>query len=295
MFSRRLAAAALACAAAMPAAAHPSRGIVIDRAGTIYFSDLVRIWRIDGTRLRLVRTNPGTHTHAMVLDPAGNVVWEESRYDPASQRYTETIWTVSGGRLAKRYGPTARLARGAGIVRDRHGCTFHSDQAARLGPGLVHRLCPGRAPVRLFGSAHDDARFRPALVNDVAGVALAPDGSFVFRHGGAVRAVDARGSARLLADRIAVENFGIAVDGAGRLLVAENANRRVLRIADGRRQVVAATPRGWAPTGVAAGGSNIVVLEASDYRRGQPLRMRVRKIAADGRSNVLAQVTVPEP
>lgn len=293
--SKRLIAVAALALAPAPALAHPSRGIAVDRNGTIVFSDLVRIWRIEGNRLRLVRSNPDTHTHAMIVDARGDLVWEESAYDPASQGYSETIWQLSGNRLTRRFGPLRRLPRGLGIARDRHGCTFHSDWVGRAGPSLVHRLCPGRAPVRLFGSASDDARYRPALVSDVAGVALAADGSFVFRHGTTVRSVTAARQVRVLATDIAPENYGIALDGSGGLLVAENRNRRILRFSGGRREVVAVSAPGWAPTGVAARGGAIVVLEASDYRQGQPARMRVTLFEGGARPRTLAQVTVPQP
>jgi hypothetical protein len=275
------------------AAAHPSRGIVVDRGGTVYFSDLVRVWRLDGTRLQLVRRNPGSHTHSMAIDGAGRIVWDESTYDPGRDTYSETVWELARDRPRRRFGPMRPPPRGLGIVADREGCTFHAGQIGRSGPALVHRWCPNRAPARLFGSQADDRRFRRDLVQDVAGVALAPDGRFVFRQGRAVRAVDRRGRVQVLARNIANENFGIALDPAGALLVAEHANRRVLRIAGGRTRVVATTPPGWAPTGVAAGRDAVYVLEASDHRQGQPIRMRVRRIAQDGRARVLAQVVVP--
>lgn len=290
---RALLAALLALLGAPPAAAHPSRGIAVDRGGTVYFSDLIRVWRLDGTRLRLVRRNPGTHTHSMAIDGAGRLVWEESSYDPGRGTYTETVWELAGDRARRRFGPMRPPPRGLGIVADRQGCTFHAGQIGQKGPVVAHRWCPGRRPARLFGSEADDRRFRRDLVQDVAGVALAPDGRFVFRQGGAVRAVDSGGRVQVLARNIAKENFGIALEPAGGLLVAEHGNRRVLRIAGGRTLVATTTPPGWAPTGVAAGRDAFYVLEASDYRQGQPTRMRVRRIARDGSRRVLAQVVVP--
>ena len=288
---------ALALAASLlaaPAAAHPSRGIAVDERGTVYFSDLIRVWRIDGARLRLVRRNPGTHTHALAIDPAGRLVWEESAYDPARNSYAESIWQLAGNRVSRRLGPLSPPPRGLGITFDRAGCSFHADQAARGGPALVHRWCRGRPSVRLVGTAADDRRFRPALVNDIGGTALAADGRFVFRHGGMVRAVGRRGRVQLLARNVANENFGIALDPAGALLVAEHGKRRVLRVVGGRATIAARSPAGWGPTGVAAGRGFIVLLEASDHRRGEPARMRVRRIAG-GRSQVLAEVAVPQP
>ena len=277
---------------AAPAAAHPSRGIAVDDRGTVYFSDLIRVWRIDGAWLRLVHRNPGTHTHALAIDPGGRLVWEESAYDPARNSYAESIWQLAGGRVSRRLGPLSPPPRGLGITFDSAGCSFHADQVSRGGPALVHRWCRGRQSVRLVGGAADDRRFRPALVNDLGGTALAADGRFVFRHGGTVRAVDRRGRVQVLARNVANENFGIALDPSGALLVAEHGNRRVLRIAAARATVAARSPAGWGPTGVAAGRGFIVLLEASDYRRGEPTRMRVRRIAG-GQSRVLAQVTVP--
>ena len=291
----RLAVLAALLVLSAPAIAHPSRGIAVDREGTIYFSDLIRIWRLDGTRLRLVHRNPGTHTHALAIDASGRLVWEESSYDPASQVFRETIWELRGNRAARRFGPMSPPPRGIGIIADRDRCTFHADQVGRGGPGIVHRWCPGRPPVRLYGTAADDRRFRSVSAQDIGGTALAAEGRFLFRQGGVVRAVDRRGRLQVLARTIADENFGIAVDSAGALLVAENRNRRVLRIVGGRARVAATSPPGWAPTGVAAGRGGLFLLEASDYRRGQAPRMRVRQIGPGGRARVLAQVTVPQP
>ena len=231
----------------------------------------------------------------MAIDAAGHIVWEESSYDPASRTYQETVWQLSRGRLSRRFGPVSRPSRGLGIIRDRQGCTWHSDQAGRVGRSLVHRLCPGRPPVRLVGSAADDARFRPELINDLGGTLLAPDGRFMFRHGGTIRSVDPRGLVRLVASGLAVENFGIALDQAGRLLVAEHGNRRVVRISGRQRQVVAASAPGWAPTGVTARRDAIHVLEASDHRPGRPPRVRVGQIGPDGRARMVAEVEVPQP
>ena len=92
---------------------------------------------------------------------------------------------------------------------------------------------------------------------------------------------------------VADENFGLAVDSRGRVLVAEAAARRVIRIEDGRKTPLASSARPWFPTGVAARGDTIFVLEATDYVRGTPVRMRVRRIAASGESRTLATVSIP--
>ena len=280
--------------AAAPASAHPSRGIAVGPGGKVYFSDLTRIWRIEGDKRVLVRDNRGNHSHAMIVDPSGTLAWEESDYDPATGRYLETIWQLGPRGPQRRFGPALNPPLGIGIARDRAGCTYRVDQRGRGGPALVFRRCPGRATERLVGSEAAAKGFHPELVNDVGGVAFTPDGHFLFRHGGAVRKIDAAGRVTTVASGFADENFGIAMDRGGRLLVAEFNRRRVVGVAGGKRSVAAVSPPGWAPSGVAAGpAGRFYVLEASIYRPGRPLRMQVREI--DGpRATLVARLTVAE-
>jgi len=288
---------ALVCAA--PVHAHPARGIVVAADGRVVFSDLERIWSIDrGGRLRKVIEHRGAHTHALALDRGGAVVGETSRYNPGTGSYSETIWrSGADGRVRALYGP-AKGARGIGLLTDTLGCRYHSDQTGRgagaeAGRPLVHRKCRGGASERLLGSAADDKVFRPVLANDVAGVAWGPHETFWFRQGGAVRVIDRHGRVRVAARGLAAENYGIAVDRAGTLFVAEASNRRILAVASGgRRSVAVRATAPWFPTGVALGRGAIYVLEATDYRRGEPLRMRVRRIGAGHEASVLARVTV---
>ena len=292
-----LAAAALAIAA--PAAAHPARGIAVGGDGRVYFSDLERIWEIgrDG-RLRLLREHRGIHTHALAIDRSGALVGEDSAYDPASDAYRETIWAIGPDRRFRVVFGPGPARRGIGLLADTRGCRYHADQTGRgagagAGRPLVHRRCPGRAAARLVGTSADDRAFRPVLVNDVAGVAWGPGGEFWFRQGSAVRAVAPHGQSRLVAAGLAAENFGIAVDRRGALYVAEGAKRRVLAVSPaGRRSVAARSEAPWSPSGVATTAGALYVLEASDYRRGVPARMRVRRISA-GHARVLAVVTIP--
>jgi hypothetical protein len=295
MILTRLAALALLLVAAAPAAAHPARGIVAAPDGRIYFSDLERIWSIEPNgRLKLVREHRGIHTHALAIARNGNLYGEDSEYRSADDSYRESIWRISrGGRFSYAYGPTSRLERGAGLQRDTRGCMYHADQTGPNGRPLVHRKCPGRAPERLVGTEADDRAFRPVLINDVAGTAVGADGSFYFRQGRAVRRVSPSGKVTLVGDRLEAGNFGIAVDPQGNVYVAEHSARRIVRIApNGRRQIASIAQAPWSPTGVAVRGGVLFVLESTEYVRGVPTRMRVRRVAGD-RSRTLATVSIP--
>lgn len=288
----RAALALTAVALTAPALAHPPRGIVVARDGTVYFSDLVRVRAIqpDG-RVRVVRNARGAHIHALALSADGALWGEQSAYDPADGGYREAIWRRSrGGRTAYRYGPTKRLERGVGLLRDRKGCTWHLDQAFQGGPPLVHRKCRAKPAELLFGHAADDLRFRPGLVGDLSGTALDANGRLLFRHAGVLRRVAPDGSAEVLAEGLDRGNFGLALAPGGTVYLAEWENRRVAAVSGGKVRTAARSEVGWGPSGVAWRGGTLYVLEASLHRAGEPDRVRVRRIASNS-DTVLATVT----
>ena len=172
--------------------------------------------------------------------------------------------------------------------------TIQIKRPCGAGPLFIGNVPPGRAndwseaPLTIQLS-------RPVLVNDVAGVALASDGSFYFRQGEALRKLSHRGRTTLLADRLDPGNYGIALDGLGNVFVAEFRPRRVVRISPNGTRVIAATSRApWGPTGVFVSNGALFVLEATEYERGVESKMRVRKIVGNS-SRTLASVTILLP
>ena len=272
------------------AAAHPSRGIAVAPGGRVYFSDLVRVWTIaPNGRVTLVRDSRGRHMHEIFLDPGGTLYGEESEYNPATGAYRAAIWRYRpGAPSAFVYGPTGRPAPGMGVFRDARGCTFQADQT-RARALVLYRLCPGERPRHVAG-----ARSPPRdLLSNIGGAAFGPDGSFVFRHGSSVHRLTRRGTLVTAGRGFSPENFGIAVDPAGALYVAEPARRRVVKLGrDGRRTIAATSPPGWIATGVAVARGALYLLEASDPAPGRPGRVRVRKLAPGAPPRVLAVTTI---
>jgi hypothetical protein len=283
--------AALCLLLAAPAASHPPRGIVVAPDGRVIFSDLERIWAIEpGGRMRLLRRSVGAHTHELFMDEGGHLWGEDSFYDPATRTYRAGVWMIApDGRTSYTYGPTGRLDPGVGVFRDRFGCSYLSRET-RARALLLHRLCPAGQPQLLSNPAAARQAEPLVLLANLGGAAFGPDGSFFFRHRGIVQRLRAGDRLVTAATGFAPENFGIAVDRGGALLVVEHARRRIVRVApDGRRTVPITAEAPWAPTGVAAAGGALYVLEASDHRPGEPTRFRVRR-SAGGRVSLLGNV-----
>jgi hypothetical protein len=273
-----------------PASAHPSRGIAVAPDGRVYYSDLIRVWTIaPNGRVTLVRDSGGRHMHEIYLDRGGALYVEESEYNPGTQTYRAAIWRhAPGGRSGYVYGPTPRPVPGMGVFRDARGCTFQADQT-RAKALVLYRLCPG-GRLRRFAAVPDPPR---VLLGNVGGAAFAADGSFVFRHGGTVHRLSPSGRLTTLASGFAVENMGIAVDPAGALYVVELQRRRIVKVdRSGRRSIVAISPRPWLPTGVAPWRGSLYLLEATEYLRGRPERVRVRKLSPGSAPRVLAVTTI---
>jgi DNA-binding beta-propeller fold protein YncE len=86
---------------------------------------------------------------------------------------------------------------------------------------------------------------------------------------------------------------GLAVDAQGVIYVADTGDARVLKITpQGKVTTLLQTESPWSPTGIALFGGDVYVLEflhtARDVRR--DWLPRVRKIASDGRSVIIATV-----
>jgi len=275
---------------ASPASAHPSRGIAVAPDGRVYYSDLFKVWTIaPNGRVSLIRDSGGRHMHELFLDRGGALYVEESNYIPATQSYRAAIWRYApGGRSGYVYGPTGLPVPGMGVFRDTRGCTFQADQTSEKAL-VLYRLCPG-GRLRKFAAAPHPPR---VLLSSIGGAAFGPDGSFVFRHGGTVRSLTPNGRLTTLASGFAVENFGIALDSAGALYVVESERRRIVKVdRSGRRSIVAISPRPWTPTGVAPWRGSLYLLEATEYVRGQPERVRVRKLSPGSAPRVLAVTTI---
>src|SRR5688572_4814074 len=77
---------------AVTSGAHPAIGIVIDRSGNIYYSDLTHVWRVapNGAKAIVV---PNVHSHELYLDDQGNLYGEHVWYEGEKiDRWGHYVW-----------------------------------------------------------------------------------------------------------------------------------------------------------------------------------------------------------
>ena len=283
------------------AQAHPAWGIVIDRQGQVYFSDLVNVWKIDAQgKLSMFRAGRD-HTHDLNLDEAGNLYGAENSYDPATQRFFSAIWKMTpGGSSSYLMAPTENPPVGTSIWKDREGNMYRVDNYPER-ELLVLKRTPSGNVVVLAGNSNSVRNYRQGAPYSVGGIAFGSDGAFYFTHNADVSKISASGALTALARNVVVENavtkpaeesrlFGIAVDAQHNAFVADYNNRRVLKIAPGgATSTVARAEQPWAPTGLALKDGNLYILEFG-FTPPSTYTPRVRRLAADGKITVLATV-----
>jgi hypothetical protein len=278
--------AILALAGLLPGAAHahPGSGIVVDRFGRVYFVDMVSgIWKLEaqGTLTHL----PGSAFHWMTIDAEGSFAAAPLPSGPG--------WELD--RISAN--PTLLLA---------------SDFPLALGPdGKLYFPTQGETPVRIrtytpAGQAGVLATL-PATTSHgplrwLNGLAVAPDGAIYYSEDDAIRRVTSEGTVSTVAERLAPAGCGrhtpllrgLDVDAAGNVYVADAGCGNVLKVSPaGIVTILPQVQRPWFPTGVALSGSDLYVLEFenpdTDDRRA--MLPRIRKIAADGTTTIVATVT----
>ena len=287
---------------------HPAWGIVVDRNNQIYFSDLETIWKIDALgKLTVFRAGvSGRHIHELAIDEGGNLYGADYSYESETQHYINAIWKMMpAGGFTYILSPTNSLPRGMSIWRDRAGNMYSVEQNNHLKREtlLLRRTPSGNVSV-LAGSSygHADGKGSQAKFSSIVGMAFGPDGSLYLVDSSSIRKVTMDGAVTTLVRNVMVENasgnsvggsslFGIAVDAQGNAFVADYGNRRILKIApNGQLTTLIRSEESWFPTGVAARGGEIYILEEAHTPSYTPIGTRIRKLSSDGKILVLATV-----
>lgn len=286
--------------------AHEGWGIVVDKQGQVYFSDIPTntIWKVN-TDGRLEAVAHDKHSHALVLDRQGNLYG--THHHPTLP--TRSIWMLApDGRLTDVVPPTDTFQLHLqSFMMDGEGNMF-SENPYRPPDGevlLLRRTPDGQVSV-VAGSSRGlkDGRGRDAQFTRIDGMSFAPDGSLYVTDGAFVRRVASDGTVTTLNKEPLTamswdeDLMGLALDQSAYVYVADYSGRRVLELSpDGKiGRVYETGGLFWSPTGVAVAGQDLYLLEhlrmplviLGDLRIGP--YARIRKISKDGSASHLATV-----
>jgi sugar lactone lactonase YvrE len=84
----------------MPVAAHPGWGIVVDRKGNVFYTDLKQVWRLDPDGKKMVVV-PNVHTHELYLDDDGTLYGEHLWYDGKKEKWGHYLWEFTDGKVVR--------------------------------------------------------------------------------------------------------------------------------------------------------------------------------------------------
>ncbi len=263
--------------------AHPGIGIVRDRHGNVFYTDLVNVWRITPAGQKSVVV-PNVHTHELGIDRQGNLYGEDSRYlgsGEGDDRYRHRIWRRSpDGRVADVVPWRGGFWRSYGFVRDGAGAMYWIQCPARRCSIYRRAATPAAHPTTIVAGPElfrTPINWFAASVTEV-GVLYVVDGP-------ALRRLDPSGRVTTVAPNIGTHLMGLWPAASGReVYVAVHGARAVVRVrlADGHLTTVTRSPAPWAPSGVlVAPDGHLWVLEYSSANT-----VRVRRVAPDGTARV---------
>ena len=290
-FRRILLTLAVCCLLSAPLLAHTGSGIAIDRFGQVYFLDTGSgLWKID-TQGRLTHLS-GLKNHWLALDANDGF----ANTQLPSSAGSGLDWVIS--RVGA--GPTLLISTDFPIAIGQQGNLYYP--TGRPGHLQIMQMIPSGG-ASLLATLPATARGPLPHIN---GIAAGPDGSLYYTEDTAIRRISAQGRISTVATVRALVGGpsipgtnqhpylrGLAVDARGVMYVSDNGDARVLKITpDGKVTTLLQLQSPWSPTGVALFGSDVYVLEflhtAEDDRRAW--LPRVRRLAADGKSTILATV-----
>jgi sugar lactone lactonase YvrE len=267
---------------ASPAMAHPGWGIVVDREGTVFYTDLKQVLRI-GTDGKVAVAVPDVHSHALHLDAEGVLRGEHLWYDNAKSKWGHYEWELRNGTVV-RHPAKEGLPDPPGPARDAKGNLYWVD-----GP-KVFRAERGGAAAQL-ATIPRDGETPGQAPGGILAVGL--DGNVYVVSDGDLYRVGPAGSVARLArdlDEHVVTSFmmqpwhyvmGLAGDPSGNVWVANTGARKLKKVSpDGKVTVVLDADFPWAPTGIALRGRDVYVLEYTDTGGS----VRVRRVGPDGRA-----------
>ena len=241
---------------ARSADAHEGWGIVSDRQGRIFFTDIPRniVWRLDpdGTLTAVLEE---THSHALVSIGNGSIYGVDLHLTEP----TGSVWRIDpDGRVHTLLPETHDFPLGLqSFLIDTDGTMYSAIRWApdrrvallrRRPDGIIERVADG--------------------FDGINGMAWAPDGAILLTDGPRLKRVTLDGGVETLGGNALTETrwgsnlMGVTTDGSGGAFVADFSGGRVLDVGRGAGVALEyASNFPWSPTGIARDADGLIVLE----------------------------------
>lgn len=252
--------------------AHPGIGIVVDRRGNVFYTDLTQVWRISPDGKKTVAV-PNVHTHELGIDANGNLRGEHLWN--VGERWFQYTWQLSPD------GALTKSATRDGFPQD---SSFVFDSA-----GNRYWFKPGPPPA--FMKQGTDGRSVAmggrATYRRVQWLTASARGDVYFMDDGDLRQMTPEGSVATLASRVRERDGwvgGVWLDQGGRIYVALWGEKAVKRFDPATKQIsiTARSTPPWAPSGgTFAPTGDLWLLETSETNA-----VRVRRIMPDGSERI---------
>jgi hypothetical protein len=133
--------------------AHPGIGLVYDGDHTLYYTDLVHVWKVNTKTGEKEIAIPDIHTHELVMDSEGNLYGEHYWYVESEQKFKNYIWKFDPqGNFEKIRGDQYGENQDFSFVRDRNFSSYDIQQNGKLfnivKRDTTHSFILSRAPLK---------------------------------------------------------------------------------------------------------------------------------------------------
>ena len=286
--------------------AHEGWGIVVDRQGQIYFTDIPTntIWRI--TREGRLEAFLNKHSHALVLGDDGSIYGTHEHHSGAAG----SVWRIApDGSVSDILTPNRDFPMNLHpFTIDREGNIYSTNSISfpdQNDKTTLLKSKPNGDVTLLAGGVRGfkDGTGSEAQFSGIDGMAWGADGFLYVTDGVYVRRVTTDGKVTTLgggaltSQSFGEDLMGLATSPTGGAFVADYSGRRVFELKpDGNSRTVLETGWFWSPTGVTFVGEDLYVLEhlrmplviLGDVGIGP--YARVRKISPDGTAERITTV-----
>ena len=256
-------------------AAHPGIGIVMNNEGTVFYTDLTHVWKINNQGVKSIAVR-NVHTHELYLDDQDNLFGEHLWYDGSTDKWGHFVWRLAAdGKFEKIIPETEGFLENYSFVRDHLGKMYWAERNSSC-QKMVRR-----------GGNNSIERIVKRCFKNIRNIHITDDGFIYVVDFQDLIKVDHQGHVETVASRIAnntwthsnVENqnavMGVWDDKHGNIYTAILPSRLVKKFDQhGKEEIVFQAKAPWSPTGgMVSPSGELWILETSDTNEVRVVRI----------------------